>query len=228
MLKRGAGQRLKGEAASAAASDFDRRRLRMVEAQIAARGVRDKKVLAALRKIPRHVFVPANLQPHAYSDEPLPIGEGQTISQPYIVAFMTEALALGGDDKVLEVGTGSGYQTAVLAEIVREVDTVEIIESLSRRARETLEGLGYRNIVYRSGDGALGWIEQAPFDAILVAAAPDEIPAALENQLKVGGRMIIPIGSLSQELVRIVRTQRGFERTRLLSVRFVPLISSPD
>lgn len=200
----------------------------MVEAQIAARGVRDKKVLAALRKIPRHVFVPANLQPHAYNDEPLPIGEGQTISQPYIVAFMTEALALGGDDKVLEVGTGSGYQTAVLAEIVREVDTVEIIESLSRRARETLEGLGYRNIVYRSGDGALGWIEQAPFDAILVAAAPDEIPAALENQLKVGGRMIIPIGSLSQELVRIVRTQLGFERTRLLSVRFVPLISSPD
>jgi protein-L-isoaspartate(D-aspartate) O-methyltransferase len=225
---RALGRMLKRGAPAAPASDFDTRRRRMVESQIAARGVRDPNVLAALGKVPRHLFVPTDLQPHAYDDEPLPIGDGQTISQPYIVAYMTEALALGPADKVLEVGTGSGYQTAVLAEIVREVDTVETIESLARRARETLAGLGYRNVLFRTGDGSRGWVERAPFDAILVGAAPDRIPAALEDQLKVGGRMIIPVGSVLQELVRVVRTKRSFERGRLLSVRFVPLISGPE
>lgn len=209
-------------------SEFEARRSRMVETQIRARGVRDPRVLAAMETVPRHLFVPEALRAAAYADEPLPIGEGQTISQPYIVAYMTELLSLGRDDKVLEVGTGSGYQTAVLAEIVREVYSVEMIDALSRRARATLDGLGYWNVVFRTGDGTLGWSEHAPFDAILVAAAPDEIPSALESQLKVGGRMAIPVGSARQELVRVVRTKLGFERDRLLSVRFVPLISGPE
>jgi protein-L-isoaspartate(D-aspartate) O-methyltransferase len=206
------------------AQDFESRRLRMVESQIVARGVRDAKVLAALRKVPRHVFVPAGLAASAYDDEPLPIGEGQTISQPYIVAFMTEALALGPADRVLEVGTGSGYQTAVLAEIVREVYSIETVDVLAIRARATLDGLGYKNVVFRTGDGARGWSEKAPFDAILVAAAPDAVPAALREQLAVGGRMIIPVGTSVQELVLVRRTPKGTEETRLLSVRFVPLI----
>jgi len=226
LLKRSGGRG--GGAEAALKSDFESRRLRMVETQIVGRGVRDEKVLSALRKVPRHLFVPSDLRNHAYDDEPLPIGEGQTISQPYIVAYMTELLSLGRDDKVLEVGTGSGYQTAVLAEIVREVYSVEMIDALSRRARATLDGLGYWNVVFRTGDGTLGWSEHAPFDAILVAAAPDEIPSALESQLKVGGRMAIPVGSARQELVRVVRTKLGFERDRLLSVRFVPLISGPE
>jgi protein-L-isoaspartate(D-aspartate) O-methyltransferase len=204
--------------------DFESRRLRMVETQIVARGVRDPRVLAALRTVPRHVFVPAGLESSAYEDEPFPIGEGQTISQPYIVAFMTEALELKAEDRVLEVGTGSGYQTAVLAEIVREVYSVEAIEALSRRARETLGRLGYRNVVFRTGDGALGWSDKAPFDAILVAAAPVAVPAALRDQLAVGGRLIIPVGSAVQDLVLVRKTSKGTDETRVLSVRFVPLI----
>ncbi|MBN2206153.1 MAG: protein-L-isoaspartate(D-aspartate) O-methyltransferase [Candidatus Aminicenantes bacterium] len=196
----------------------------MVESQIAARGVRDPRVLAAMRKVPRHLFVPPGQESRAYDDEPLPIGAGQTISQPYIVAFMTEVLDLRAEDRVLEVGTGSGYQTAVLAEIVRKVFSVEVIEELSRRASRTLERLGYRNIVFRTGDGARGWIEEAPFDAILVAAAPAAVPPALRDQLAVGGRMIIPVGSGAQELVLVRRTERGTEEACVLSVRFVPLI----
>lgn len=204
--------------------EFEVERHRMVETQIRARGVREVAVLAALAKVPRHLFVPEDLRRFAYADEPLPIGEGQTISQPYIVAYMTEALKLRGTEKVLEVGTGSGYQTAILAELSREVLTVEVVGSLSARAQEVLERLGYRNIRFRVGDGWLGWPEEAPFDAMMVAAAASEIPPALEQQLAPGGRLIIPVGVEFQELCLVTRTRKGFGRDRLLPVRFVPLI----
>ncbi len=198
----------------------------MVEAQLAARGIKDSKVLDAMRKVPRHLFVPDNLLSHAYNDEPLPIGEGQTISQPYIVAYMTEILALKREDRVLEIGTGSGYQTAVLAEIVRQVFTVELIGSLSLRAQNILRELKYGNIVFKVGDGTYGWSEQGPFDAIMVTAAPDKIPHSLEEQLKIGGRMIIPVGSAMQELVFVTRGKTRFKRKKMLPVRFVPLVTT--
>jgi len=196
----------------------------MVETQIRARGVRDPRVLRAMGSVPRHLFVPEGLRGRAYADEPLPIGEGQTISQPYIVAYMTEALELGGGEKVLEVGTGSGYQTAVLAGLAGEVYTVELVESLSARARETMEGLGYGNVHFRTGDGSLGWPEAAPFGAIMVTAAAAEIPAALEDQLGTGGTMIVPVGTDLQELMLVRREKKGLRRERLLPVRFVPLV----
>jgi protein-L-isoaspartate(D-aspartate) O-methyltransferase len=199
-------------------------RYRMVETQIAARGISDARVLTAMRKIPRHRFVPENVQRHAYDDEPLPIGYGQTISQPYIVAFMTEALALSGGERILEVGTGSGYQTAVLAEVAGIVWTVEIHAALSERAKAVLGELGYMNIRFRVGDGGEGWPENAPYDAIIVTAAPESVPRALRDQLADGGRLIIPLGSDSQELVLIGRTGGRFEETPLLPVRFVPLV----
>lgn len=198
----------------------------MVEAQIRRRGVKDRRVLEAMEKVPRHLFVPGNMAGWAYGDEPLPIGSGQTISQPYIVAYMTEALGLSGGEKVLEVGTGSGYQTAVLAELAAEVFTVELIEDLAGRAREVLEGLGYRNIRFRTDDGSRGWPEEAPFDAVMVTAAANVIPAALEEQLAPGGRMIIPVGVDSQELVLVSKSERGVERESLIPVRFVPLVST--
>jgi protein-L-isoaspartate(D-aspartate) O-methyltransferase len=204
------------------------RRERMVGGQIVARGVRDVLVLAALRKIPRHAFVPETLQSVAYEDEPLPIGEGQTISQPYIVAAMTEALGLKGGERVLEIGTGSGYQTAVLAEIAAEVFTIEIVETLGRRARVILDDLGYSNIWYRIGDGTAGWLESAPFDAICVTAAPASMPAGLRNQLAVGGGMIIPVGSESQSLILVRRGKSEFQETGLFGVRFVPLVGGPE
>jgi protein-L-isoaspartate(D-aspartate) O-methyltransferase len=206
--------------------DYARERRLMTESQIRARGVRDPLVLAAMAKVPRHLFMPEGLRAHAYSDEPLPIGEGQTISQPYIVAYMTEALGLNGGEKVLEVGTGSGYQSAVLAEIAGEVWTVEIVETLALRARSILEGLGYTNIRYRVGDGSGGWPEEAPFDAIMVTAAASRMPAALEGQLAEGGRMIVPVGTDLQELFLVRRVQKGFEAERLLGVRFVPLVKA--
>ena len=196
----------------------------MTETQILARGVRDPLVLEAMAKVPRHLFLPAHLRGQAYADEPLPIGGGQTISQPYIVAYMTERLGLKGGEKVLEVGTGSGYQTAVLAEIAGEVWTIEIVVPLAEGARTVLEGLGYANIHYRVGDGSGGWPEAAPFDGIIVTAAAARLPAALEDQLAVGGRMIVPVGTDLQELVLVRRDARGFERERLLGVRFVPLV----
>ena len=204
--------------------DFARERRLMVETQIRARGVRDPRVLAAIAKVPRHLFVPADLRRQAYADEPLPIGEGQTISQPYIVAYMTEALGLEGGEKVLEVGTGSGYQTAVLAEIAAEVWTVELVASLAERARNVLEGIGYSNIRYRVGDGSGGWPDAGPFDGIMVTAAAARLPAVLEEQLAPGGRLIVPVGTDLQELVYVRRGDRGFERERLLGVRFVPLV----
>jgi len=196
----------------------------MTETQIRARGVRDPAVLAAMAKVPRHLFVPEGLRRRAYADEPLPIGEGQTISQPYIVAYMTEALALRGGEEVLEVGTGSGYQTAVLAEIAGTVFTVEIVEKLALRARAALDALGYSNVRYRVGDGSAGWAEEAPFDAIMVTAAAARMPEKLEDQLAVGGRMIVPVGTDSQELVLVRRGKTGIKRDSLLAVRFVPLV----
>jgi protein-L-isoaspartate(D-aspartate) O-methyltransferase len=197
----------------------------MVETQIRARGVRDEKVLDALRKVPRHLFVPEEIRSFAYGDEPLPIGEGQTISQPYIVAYMTEALRLTGEEKVLEVGTGSGYQTAVLAEIVRQVFTVELVAELSARARAVLQSLGYSNILSKAGDGTLGWEEYAPFEAIMVTAAAATVPKRLQDQLAPAGRMIIPVGTGFQELFLIRRKGRAFRKDKLLPVRFVPLVS---
>ena len=198
----------------------------MVDGQIRARGVHDGAVLSALGKVPRHLFVPPDMERYAYADEPLPIGEGQTISQPYIVAYMTAALKLQGTEKVLEVGTGSGYQTAILAELSREVLTIEVVAPLAARAQEVLGRLGYRNIRFRIGDGGLGWPEEAPFDAVMVAAAAAEIPPALEEQLAPGGRLIIPVGVEFQELCLVSRTRKGLERERLLPVRFVPLVRS--
>jgi len=198
----------------------------MVEVQIRARGVNDEKVLAAMCKVPRQLFVPDELKPFAYGDEPLPIGEGQTISQPYIVAYMTQALGLSGEEKVLEVGTGSGYQTAVLAEVVRQVFTIELLGVLSEKARALLQALGYANIRTKAGDGTLGWEENAPFDAIMVTAAAPAVPKRLQEQLGPEGRMIIPVGAGFQELFLITRERKDFRKKKLLPVRFVPLVSA--
>ncbi len=198
----------------------------MVDAQIEARGVKNEKVLAAMRKVPRHLFVPENMKLYAYQDEPLLIGEGQTISQPYIVAYMSEALQLKGHERVLEVGTGSGYQAAILAEIVKEVFSVELLESLSLHAQDVLKKLGYKNIHFKIGDGTLGWKEHAPYDAIIVTAAPTKVPKALQDQLITEGRMVIPVGAAFQELVLVTKEKRKFKKKKLLPVRFVPLITT--
>jgi protein-L-isoaspartate(D-aspartate) O-methyltransferase len=201
----------------------DEARARMVKEQIESREVRDRLTLAALGKVPRHLFVPAESQRAAYEDHPLPIGHGQTISQPYIVAFMTEALGLVGGETVLEVGTGSGYQAAVLAEIAARVYSIEIVEPLAREAAERLARLGYRNVDVRAGDGYQGWPEAAPFDGIMVTAAAPRIPEALKRQLKDGGRLIIPVGDEYQELIVVTRTGEDFEQRSVLPVRFVPM-----
>jgi protein-L-isoaspartate(D-aspartate) O-methyltransferase len=203
--------------------DYKTMRERMIETQIKARGVKDPRVLAAMLKVERHLFVPKDLHPTAYSDQPLPIGEGQTISQPYIVALMTELLDLKGDEKVLEVGTGSGYQAAILAELAKEVYTIEIIEKLATSAEKLLLDLGYKNIKVKAGDGYLGWPEAAPFDAIIVTCAPDHIPKPLKDQLKEGGRMVIPVGEFTQELKKIVKRGANFETTNVTPVIFVPM-----
>jgi protein-L-isoaspartate(D-aspartate) O-methyltransferase len=195
----------------------------MVETQIKARGVKGPRVLAAMLKVERHLFVPKDLHPTAYSDQPLPIGEGQTISQPYIVALMTELLDLKGDEKVLEVGTGSGYQAAILAELAKEVYTIEIIEKLASSAKKLLLDLGYKNIKVKAGDGYLGWPEAAPFDAIIVTCAPDHIPKPLMDQLREGGRMVIPVGEFTQELKKIVKRGGKLETTNVIPVIFVPM-----
>ncbi len=208
------------EAALAAA------RMNMVREQLAARGLRDPRILAAMGRVPRHAFVPAGVQAQAYDDGALPIGYGQTISQPFIVALMTLAVDPKPGDRVLEIGTGSGYQAAVLSGLVAEVYSVEIVAPLARRAEADLRRLGYANVRVRAGDGHLGWPEAAPFDAILVTCAPDSIPQPLVDQLKVGGRMIIPVGPAweAQELVLLRKTSRGLERQRVLPVRFVPMV----
>jgi protein-L-isoaspartate(D-aspartate) O-methyltransferase len=200
-----------------------RARADMVTTQIAARGVRDERTLAAMRKVPRHLFVPKALVGQAYDDHPLPIGHGQTISQPYIVGFMTEALGLKGGETVLEVGTGSGYQAAVLAEIASRVYTIEIVAPLAEEASERLKRLGYANVEVRAGDGYLGWPEAAPFDAIMVTAAAPRVPEPLKQQLRDGGRLILPVGEEWQELVQITRRGERFEEKQVLPVRFVPM-----
>jgi protein-L-isoaspartate(D-aspartate) O-methyltransferase len=195
----------------------------MVDDQIAARGVRDPRVLAAMRKVPRERFVPPEVAAHAYADQPLPIGYGQTISQPYIVAYMSEALEVEPDARVLEIGTGSGYQAAILGELAREVYTIEIVPELADRARAALESLGYGHVHVRHGDGYLGWPEQAPFDAIIVTAAPDHVPQPLIDQLKIGARLVIPVGDFDQQMRILTRTTDGIREMRTLPVRFVPL-----
>ncbi len=203
-------------------------RARMVALTIEARGVKDPAVLAAMRAVPRHAFVPGELQPYAYEDRPLPIGEHQTISQPYIVALMTELAEVTSGEKVLEVGTGSGYQAAILARMKAEVWSIEIIPALAERARSTLQAQGYAGIHLRAGDGYAGWKEAAPFDAIVVTAAPDHVPQPLIDQLAVGGRLIIPVGATYQELIRITRTKEGVRRESIIPVRFVPMTGEAE
>ena len=208
---------------------FQRERDHMVQVQIAGRGIRDERVLRAMRSVPREHFVDEHLAPFAYDDAPLPIGAGQTISQPFMVACMVEAAAIGPGDAVLEVGTGSGYAAAVLAEIAASVYSIERLEALTQAARERLDALAYANIHLRTGDGTLGWPEAAPFDAILVAAAGPELPTPLKQQLRVGGRLLMPLdfGSqgAAQQLLRVVRRgEDEFEQEVLGGVAFVPLI----
>ncbi|MDZ4805271.1 MAG: protein-L-isoaspartate(D-aspartate) O-methyltransferase [Candidatus Eisenbacteria bacterium] len=191
--------------------------------QLMPRGIKDPLVLCAMRAVPRHLFVPDALVANAYDDNPLPIGHDQTISQPYIVAFMTQALALSGGERILEIGTGSGYQAAVLAEIVEQVFTIEIVPALAHEAMARLSRMHYGNVHVRIGDGYGGWPEGGPFDGIVVTAAPDHVPPALIEQLKPGGRMIVPVGGASQELILITRTETGSARTPVLPVRFVPM-----
>lgn len=203
---------------------FSRMRLKMVETQIVGRGIQDPQVLAALRKVPRHEFVPTVEKLLAYSDGPLPIGHGQTISQPYIVALMTELLHLEPEDKVFEVGTGSGYQAAILAEIAKEVYTVEILEPLYEQAEERLKKLGYRNVHLRLGDGTKGWPEASPFDKMMVTAAGLKIPDALIQQLKEGGRIVMPVGEREQVLVVGEKRKQALKVYESIPVRFVPLV----
>ncbi|KPK99222.1 MAG: protein-L-isoaspartate O-methyltransferase [Omnitrophica WOR_2 bacterium SM23_72] len=206
------------------AQDFETKRDRMVKTQIEDRGVADKEVLRVMRKVERHRFVPTSLQSLAYEDMPLPIGQGQTISQPYIVALMTELLELKGHEKVLEIGTGSGYQAAILAELAGQVYSIEILALLAERAQELLNELGYKNIKIKRADGFLGWPEQAPFDAIIVTCAAREIPQALIEQLSEGGRMVIPQGDAYQELKLLVKVDGKIKEHSIIPVRFVPML----
>lgn len=197
----------------------------MVAGQIEARGVKDPAVLAAMRSVPRHRFVPAGAAAHAYEDRPLDIGHGQTISQPFIVAYMTQALGVTAAHRVLEIGTGSGYQAAVLSRLAKQVFSIEIVPELAARASSALKGAGYTNVVVRTGDGYAGWPEHAPFDRIMVTAAPDHVPQPLLDQLATGGRMVIPVGPAggAQQLVVIEKTRSGVIQKRTIPVVFVPL-----
>ncbi len=204
---------------------FAEKREKMVREQLITRGIHDKRVLDAMRKVPRHLFVPPDLIDEAYNDYPLPIGQGQTISQPYIVALMTEALELKGDEKTLEIGTGSGYQTAILAELSKEVYTIERIISLLNKAKEVLKDLGYKNIFFKAGDGTLGWPENKPYDAIIVTAGAPKIPQTLVDQLADKGRLVIPVGDrFSQELIKVTKSKNELIRENLGGCRFVNLI----
>ena len=205
--------------------DFPKARLKMVEEQIVHRGLQNAKLISAMKKIPRHLFVEEALQSQAYSDHPLPIGEKQTISQPYMVALMTETLQLTGKEKVLEIGTGSGYQTAILAELSEKVFSIERIRSLAIRARTLLYELGYFNVEIKIFDGTFGWMEESPFDAILVTAGSPDIPQPLIDQLAIGGRLVIPVGdAFVQDLFRVTKTEKGVKKEDLGGCRFVKLI----
>jgi protein-L-isoaspartate(D-aspartate) O-methyltransferase len=206
-------------------TDLSKARLKMVEEQIVSRGIKDPRLIAAMKKVPRHLFVEEALQNQAYTDHPLPIGEKQTISQPYMVALMTEALLLTGREKILEIGTGSGYQTAVLAELSEKVFSVERIRPLAIRARKLLYELGYFNVEIKIFDGTFGWMEESPFDAILVTAGSPDIPETLTNQLAMGGKLVIPVGdAFVQDLFRVTKTEEGVKREDLGGCRFVKLI----
>ena len=216
-----------GKEAESKAEDYAQQRKMMVEQQIVARGVKNKKVLDAMNSVPRHLFVPVRYRQGSYFDQPLPIGLGQTISQPYIVALMTEMLEVDNDDIVLEIGTGSGYQAAVLSTIVKELYTIEIIEELGLQASERLKSLGYDNVKVKISDGGLGWPEKAPFDVIIVTAAAPKIPEPLIKQLKPGGRMVIPVNNnfYSQDLLIVEKDADGnIETKKTIPVRFVPLV----
>ena len=202
-------------------------RQRMVDQQLRARDITSAPVLDAMRRVPRHRFVPDDERASSYSDYPLPIGFSQTISQPYIVAFMSEALDVGKDHRVLEIGTGSGYQAAILGELAKDVFTIEIVTELAERARATLAGLGYSNVHVRAGNGYAGWPEEAPFDRIIVTAAPDEVPPALVEQLKIDGLLVIPVGVGEQVLHVMRKTPAGMVTLKTLPVRFVPMTGKP-
>ena len=199
----------------------------MVQQQLVARGINNERVLAAMGKVPREEFVPLELRTETYEDGPLPIGHGQTISQPYIVAFMTERLRAKPSDRVLEIGTGSGYQAAILAELVSDVYTIEIVQPLAKTAEATLQRLGYKNVHIKMGDGYKGWPEEAPFDAIIVTCAPDKVPQPLVDQLKEDGRMVIPVGErFAQELYLLEKKNGQLKESVTLPVRFVPMLRS--
>ena len=207
------------------AADFEAQRRRMVDQQLKPRGIKDERVLVAMAKIPREEFVPGDQRADAYQDGPLPIGYDQTISQPYIVAFMTEQLRLKPGDRVLEIGSGSGYQAAILADLVADVYTIEIVEALGKTAEATLQRLGYKNVHLKVGDGYKGWPEEAPFDAIIVTCAPDKVPQPLVDQLKDGGRMVIPVGERFAQQLYLLEKQNGeLKESATLPVRFVPML----
>lgn len=207
---------------------FDKQRENMVINQIKARGIKDKRLLSVMRKVKRHLFVPALYRLFAYTDSPLPIGEGQNISQPYIVALMTELLELKGNEIVLEIGTGSGYQTAILAELSKKVYTIEILEPLVRRSEKLLKDLGYNNVFIKCGDGYLGWPEYAPFDAIIVTCASEDIPPHLIEQLAEGGKIVIPVGEEWQEIELVKKAGGKTVTTNIIPVRFVPMLRSKN
>lgn len=196
----------------------------MVRHQLISRGIADQNVLRVMENTPRHLFIPENLRYEAYIDGPLPIGEGQTISQPFIVAIMTELLQLKGHEKVLEIGTGSGYQAAVLAQLVDTCYTIELVKKLADSAADRLKKLGYTNVIPKCGDGYQGWPEHAPFDCIIVTAAPEVIPQKLVEQLKIGGKMVLPVGRFYQELIVVTKTNHGISREQIIPVRFVPMV----
>jgi protein-L-isoaspartate(D-aspartate) O-methyltransferase len=206
--------------------EFAKQRRKLVE-QLRSQGVRSNTVLDALRKVPRHKFVPAKHRDLAYHNQPLPIGHGQTISQPFIVAYMTEAAEVAPGEKVLEIGTGSGYQAAILGELAKAVYTIEIIPELAEGARDLLREMGYQNVHVKTGNGYEGWPEHAPFDAIVVTAAPDHVPQALVDQLAVRGKMVIPVGTTFQEMVIVSKNESGVVERRTIPVRFVPMVGKP-
>jgi protein-L-isoaspartate(D-aspartate) O-methyltransferase len=211
------------------AADFATQRRQMVDQQLKSRGIKDQRLLAAMAKVPREEFIPADQRADAYQDGPLPIGYDQTISQPYIVAFMTEQLGARPGDRVLEIGSGSGYQAAILAELVADVYSIEILEPLAKIAKATLQRLGYKNVHLKVGDGYKGWPEEAPFDSIIVTCAPDKVPQPLVDQLKEGGRMVIPVGErFAQQLYLLEKKNGQLKESVTLPVRFVPMVREPQ